>query len=89
VVDVLLDRVVWAADETGVDRVALSGGVAANSLLRTRIQELPGIDAFVPDRARCTDNGAMIAHAGRLHLLAGTRHGLDFSARPRWQPGEA
>ncbi len=89
VVDVLLDRVLWAVDETGVDRVALSGGVAANSLLRTRIQELPGVDAFVPERSRCTDNGAMIAHAGRLHLLAGRRHGLEFSARPRWQPGEA
>lgn len=83
-VDVLLDRVVRAAEQTGVRRLALAGGVAANSALRERAHALPGIDVFLPPRHRCTDNGAMIAHAGRLRLLAGQRDTLGLRARPTW-----
>ncbi|MCB9675433.1 MAG: tRNA (adenosine(37)-N6)-threonylcarbamoyltransferase complex transferase subunit TsaD [Alphaproteobacteria bacterium] len=86
VVDVLLDRVVRAADETGVRTLALAGGVAANSELRRRAVALPGMTVVLPDRKRCTDNGAMIANAGRLHLEAGARDGLDLGARAGWQP---
>ena len=57
--------------------------VAANSALRARSQAI-GLDVFVPPRSRCTDNGAMIANAGRLHLVAGRRDALDFVARPSW-----
>jgi N6-L-threonylcarbamoyladenine synthase len=85
VVDVLLDRVVRAARDTGVRRVALAGGVAANSELRRRVLGLD-LDVVLPDRRRCTDNGAMIAHAGRMRLLAGARDGLDAVARPGWAP---
>jgi N6-L-threonylcarbamoyladenine synthase len=84
VVDALLDRVVRAVARTGVTRVALCGGVAANRELRARAAALPGVQVFVPPRARCTDNGAMIANAGRLRLLAGQRDRLDVSARPSW-----
>lgn len=83
VVDCLLARVQEAARRTGIPRVALAGGVAANRELRERITTL-GLETFVPPRARCTDNGAMIAHAGRLHLLAGERTPLDATARPAW-----
>lgn len=84
VVDCLLDRVVRAAAQTGVTRVALCGGVAANSALRERAAALPGLQVFVPPRSRCTDNGAMIANAGRRHLMAGSRDTLDAVARPGW-----
>lgn len=87
VVDVLCDRIQAAAAETGVTRVAIGGGVAANSRLRERIAALPGLTATLPPRARCTDNGAMIAHAGRLHLLAGRTDPLSTTARAAWMPG--
>ena len=87
VADSLAERVVWGAKTTGVDEIALAGGVAANSEIRARVADL-GLRAVIPPRHRCTDNGAMIAHAGRLRLLAGERHGLDSTARPAWRPGE-
>lgn len=86
VVDVLADRIRGAAERTGVRRIAIGGGVAANSALRQRVTEL-GLDAFVPPRNRCTDNGAMIAHAGRLALLAGRSDPLSTTARAAWAPG--
>ena len=89
VVDVLLDRVQRAARQTGIRQIALSGGVSANGELRRRVMELEGLEAFVPPRARCTDNAAMIANAGRLHLLAGKRDAPDLGARSAWQLGPA
>lgn len=83
VVDCLLDRVTAAAERTGIRRVALAGGVAANSELRRRAQALD-LEVFLPPRSRCTDNAAMIANAGRLRLLAGQRDDLDLRARPSW-----
>jgi N6-L-threonylcarbamoyladenine synthase len=85
VVDCLADRVLRAAKQTGVRRVGLAGGVAANGALRERFARLD-LDVTVPPRHRCTDNGAMIAHAGRMRLLAGERHGLALGARPQWPP---
>ena len=82
--DVLMDRVMRAVERTGVTQVALAGGVAANSALRARVMTLPGVTAFVPARSRCTDNGAMIANAGRLRLLAGQRDPLNTPVRPNW-----
>ncbi|MEC8425517.1 MAG: tRNA (adenosine(37)-N6)-threonylcarbamoyltransferase complex transferase subunit TsaD, partial [Myxococcota bacterium] len=61
VVDVLEDRIRGAAEQTGVDRICIGGGVAANAALRARVSQL-GLRAFIPPRSRCTDNGAMIAH---------------------------
>lgn len=86
-VDVLIDRIRRGVDKTGVHRVAIGGGVAANSALRARLRALSGVTAFIPPRARCTDNGAMIAHCGRLRLLAGQRDALSVTARSGWVPG--
>ena len=86
VVDVLAERIQGAAEQTGISRIAIGGGVAANSALRKRVTEL-GMDAFIPPRARCTDNGAMIAHAGRIALLSGRADPLSTTARAAWAPG--
>jgi N6-L-threonylcarbamoyladenine synthase len=83
VVDCLLDRVRRAADRTGLTRVGIAGGVAANSGLRAALLA-SGLEVTLPPRSRCTDNGAMIANAGRLRLLRGQRDGLDLGARPGW-----
>jgi len=86
VVDVLTRRVKKAAQQTGVEMVTMAGGVAANSQLREAMSSL-GLDVRLPPKHRCTDNAAMIAHAGRLRLLKGETHGLDRAARAQWTPG--
>lgn len=83
VVDCLIARVKQASARTGVRTVTMGGGVAANAGLRAAMLAT-GLDVHLPARRRCTDNAAMIAHAGRLHLLAGATHSLDFTARAAW-----
>ena len=65
IVEALARRVERAVEQTGLRRVAIGGGVAANSQLRERIAGLEGVDVHVPDRLLCTDNAAMIASAAR------------------------
>ena len=83
VVDVLVDRVVRAARQTGIQRVTIGGGVAANAGLRGALRAT-GLDVHLPPASRCTDNAAMIALAGRLRLLRGERHGPETTARAAW-----
>jgi len=85
VVDVLVARARAAAAAVGARALCLAGGVAANSLLRTRVQQAcaeDGIGAFLPSRALCTDNAAMVAAAGHWRLLHGDRSRLDLGADP-------
>jgi len=65
----------------------IAGGVAANTLIRRRIETLcekNGFGFFAPPSWLCTDNGAMIAWAGCERLGNSTPDGLDFTARARW-----
>jgi N6-L-threonylcarbamoyladenine synthase len=74
VVDVLVDRVLRAIETTGVKRVALAGGVSANSRLRLRMREAiegrGGTLVLAPLRL-CTDNAAMIAAAAGMRVERG------------------
>jgi len=86
IVDVLVDAVRDAARETGAEHVAVVGGVAANRALRRRVEAAGTADGFevtVPDLSYCTDNAAMIAHAGALHLAAGTQHPATLDVAPQ------
>ena len=65
IVDSLMVRAERGLQETGLDRLAVGGGVAANGELRRRLQEL-GATVHVPARELCTDNAAMIAAAARF-----------------------
>jgi N6-L-threonylcarbamoyladenine synthase len=65
IVDSLILRVERALEQTGVERLAVGGGVAANGELRRRLRGL-GASVHVPARALCTDNAAMIASAARF-----------------------
>jgi N6-L-threonylcarbamoyladenine synthase len=62
IVDSLMVRVERGLQATGLDRLAVGGGVAANGELRRRLGEL-GVSTHVPARELCTDNAAMIAGA--------------------------
>lgn len=65
IVETLARRVERAREQTGIERLALGGGVAANGPLRERMRELVP-DLHVPPRELCTDNAAMIASAARF-----------------------
>ena len=85
VVDVLVARARRAAADVGATALCLAGGVAANSLLRRRIEEAceeDGIGAFLPSRALCTDNAAMVAAAGWWRLQHGGASPLTLGADP-------
>jgi len=86
VTDVLTRRLFQAAKEQGVRAVYLAGGVAANSLLRSRTAEMAtkrGLHFLAPDRSFCTDNAAMIAQAGLCRFQAGYRDDLSVDSFAR------
>ena len=67
VTDVLTQNSLKAMKELGVNKIAIAGGVSANSYLRNRMQELgekEGFKVYYPELVLCTDNAAMIASAG-------------------------
>jgi N6-L-threonylcarbamoyladenine synthase len=66
IVEALTLRVERAVEETGLDRLALGGGVAANGPLRARMEGLGLAEFRVPPRELCTDNAAMIGSAARF-----------------------
>jgi N6-L-threonylcarbamoyladenine synthase len=85
VVDALVEKSVRAAVDSGIGRLAVSGGVAANSLLRREIVrrgEAAGLRVYVPPRNLCTDNAVMIGAAAYYDVLRRGAAGLDLNALP-------
>ena len=81
-IDILLDKLIKAAKQTGIKEVTIGGGVSANSGLRDRITEegrKRGWNTYLPEFKFTTDNAAMIAIAGYHHYLAGERAPLDVA----------
>lgn len=102
VVDVLSAKVKKALLQTGFRTLVVAGGVGANWKLRemfgTLSVRMPSekgrpkpqaekVKVFFPPMAYCTDNGAMIAFAGAMHLAQGREVGA-FNVRPRWPLSE-
>jgi N6-L-threonylcarbamoyladenine synthase len=88
IVESLMIRVERGLERTGLERLAVGGGVAANGLLRARLAEL-GVKLDVPARELCTDNAAMIASAARYVEALPYPHylGLDVYASGEPAPG--
>jgi N6-L-threonylcarbamoyladenine synthase len=85
VVDVLVAKVTRAADRIRARGICLAGGVAANRLLRRTLEERcveMGIPAYLPSRAMCTDNAAMVAAAGWWQLRHLGPTPLEAGANP-------
>ena len=85
VVDVLASKTLRAAEDTGARTIVVGGGVAANTVLRQRIEEgaaARGMRTVIPRPGLCTDNAAMIGAAGYFRARAGTRAGADLAAKP-------
>jgi N6-L-threonylcarbamoyladenine synthase len=85
VVEALVRRLKQGAEELRPRSLLLTGGVAANSLLRreaARAAEALGLPLFVPPVALSTDNAAMIGAAGFVNFRKGLRAGLDLNAEP-------
>ena len=76
-VDVLLDKTKRALQQTGAPRLIVAGGVAANKLLRDRLEAEIDVPLHIPPLPLCMDNGAMIAAAGYWRYQAGFRGTLD------------
>jgi len=84
VVDVLVGKTLRAAEASGVDRVIVGGGVAANRRLRARLQEeadREGLEVLLPPMRFCTDNAAMVAGLAYHYARAGRFADLDLEAR--------
>ena len=92
VADVLADRsrhalAAFRARYPGGRTLVAAGGVAANEMLRKRLEATAAAAGFAflaPPQKLCTDNGAMIAWAGIERLRLGLTDALDFAPRPRW-----
>ena len=80
-VDILIEKLIKAANEENIKDIALSGGVSANSLLRKRIFDeglKRGWKTFIPEIKYTTDNAAMIAIAGYYKFVSGYRAPFDI-----------
>ena len=81
--DSLVPRAMQAARELGYDKLAVAGGVAANSRIRrdfTAAAEKQGMKLYMPPLKLCGDNAAMIGCQGYYEYLAGSRAGSELNA---------
>ena len=92
IVDVLLKKTLRASRVHGLDRVIVTGGVAANSRLRSAFSdaaERHGFELRFAERRWCTDNASMIGYAAAQRLMAGERSSLALDAQPGLNFGTA
>ncbi len=83
VTDILVEHTMEAAEEFGYRKIALAGGVAANSVLRKRLKkecEFMGYELYIPERKYCGDNAAMVGVQAFYEYLNGNTAGTDLNA---------
>ena len=85
VAEILLKNTKMAVKETKINKIALAGGVSANSYIRKAFKELEekeNIQVYYPELKLCTDNAAMIASAGYYNYLKDNFSDLNLNAVP-------
>ena len=85
VTNVLVDNTLKAVKELNLNKIALAGGVSANSYIRERFEKVGkenDIQIYYPELILCTDNAAMIASAGYYNYISDVRSGLELNAVP-------
>jgi len=91
VVETLVKKSQRALEQTGRNTLVIAGGVGANKRLRASLQQslqAKGCQVFYPRPEFCTDNGAMVAHAGALRLAQARSPAAGVEARARWALSE-
>ena len=80
----VVENTTKALKQTGINTLAIAGGVSANKFIRNEILKLEekGIKTYLPDMKLCTDNAAMIASAGYYNFIAGKRDEFSLNAEP-------
>lgn len=84
VTEVLIENIKKAINQTGSTKLAIAGGVSANSYIRGEILKLESenLKIFMPDMKLCTDNAAMIASTGYYNFINGIKNELNLNAIP-------
>lgn len=83
VTGLLTDHTMRAAEEFGCKKIVLAGGVSANSMLRSKMEEeckKRNFELFLPERTYCGDNGAMIGAQAYYEFKAGNIADLNLNA---------
>ncbi|MEE1061456.1 MAG: tRNA (adenosine(37)-N6)-threonylcarbamoyltransferase complex transferase subunit TsaD [Ruminococcus sp.] len=83
VVDCLTTNFIKAAEDTGVKRLVIAGGVSANSLLRRTLEEeckKIGFELYMPEKSLCGDNAAMVGAQGYYEYLSGNIADAELNA---------
>lgn len=91
VVEVLKDNVFLTIKNKGLDKIAIAGGVAANSALRNALIDegkKVGVEILFPELKLCTDNAAMIGSAAYYRLINNNKSSLDLNAKPNLKLNE-
>jgi len=84
---ILMDKLKKASKQTGIDRIAIGGGVSANSGIRKALQQAEkeeGWTTYIPKFEYCTDNAAMIGIVGYFKYLEGSFADQAVSAKARY-----
>lgn len=83
IAEIITDKTMLAAERFGYRKIALAGGVSANSGIRSALSAAcagKGFDFYMPEKQLCGDNGAMIACQGSYNFIAGIRADESLNA---------
>ena len=91
VTEILIENTLKAAKKLNINKIALAGGVSANSYIREKFIELEKtnqMQIYYPKPILCADNAAMIASAGYYNYINGKISNLELNAIPNLKIGE-